>query len=39
MAKSWHFQGLLKTILQFSRTISLGKILIEVLKFFLKMLD
>ena len=29
-------QGLLKTILQFSRTKSLGKILIEVLKFFFK---
>ena len=29
-------QGLLKTYLQFSRTKSLGKILIEVLKFFFK---
>ena len=30
------FQGLLKTILQFSRTKSLGKILIEVLKLIFK---
>ena len=30
------FQGLLKTILQFSRTKSLGKILIDVLKFLFK---
>ena len=29
-------QGLLKAILQFSRTKSLGKILIQVLKFFFK---
>ena len=32
-------QGLFKTILQFSRTKSLRKILIEVLKFIFKMLD
>ena len=30
------FQELLETILQFSRTKSLGKILIKVLKFFFK---
>ena len=30
-------QGLLKTLLQFSRTKSLGKILIKVLKFFFKL--
>ena len=30
------FQGLLKTILQFSRAKNLGKLLIKVLKFFFK---
>ena len=36
LSKIQTFQGLLKTILQFSRTKSLGKLLIEVLKFFFK---
>ena len=36
LSKIQRLQGLLKTILQFSRTKSLGKLLIKVLKFFFK---